>query len=102
MTTALEFDARLSVSPDSRITVGESTWAPNLRMGTRFFTGRILECPQIIGPGQEGIATLGMFVDDSDRSLVHKGTEIFLCDGPTVTVARAVVISDEISTKTLP
>ena len=101
MTTALEFDAHVSVLPDSRIAVGASAWAPNFRMGTRFFTGRILRCPQVIGPGQEGTATLGMFVDDSDRLSVHKGAEIFLCDGPTVTVARAVIISDKISTKIL-
>ena len=96
MTNAIEFDVNLKVSPHSRISIGASAWAPNIRLLGRFFPGRILRCERVIAPGDEGTATLGMLVEDDVVSTISSGTLMLLCDGPSVTIAEAVVSSDGI------
>jgi hypothetical protein len=93
MTTAIEFEAKISVSSTSRLTVGESAWAPNIRLDEVWYPGRIIALARPIRPGERGRVRLGIFIDDDKRPTIGPGTRLMLYDGPSTVIADAVVTS---------
>jgi hypothetical protein len=93
MTDAMEIDADVRVHPNSRITLGESAWAPNVLIGNSYYPGRILACARPIAPGGRGRVKVGILTDRDHRPSLEVGTHFELRDGPSIGVADAVVLA---------